>query len=142
MENTEMVLPEPTMLPQKTESEQIAELLSVMQGMAQMIRATHDRMAALEAQVRQLTKVTPAQATSINKAVRQRAEALCREYGASGCERQVADRIRRAIKLGSGASNVREIPACEYKVTMNQVSMWDDYKVIRDIKTKAREQKG
>ncbi len=142
MENTEMVLPEPTMLPQKTESEQIAELLSVMQGMAQMIRATHDRMAALEAQVRQLTKVTPAQATSINKAVRQRAEALCREYGASGCERQVADRIRRAIKLGSGASNMREIPACEYKVTMNQVSMWDDYKIIRDIKTKAREQKG
>ena len=142
MENTEMVLPESTMLPQKTESEQIAELLSVMQGMAQMIRATHDRMAALEAQVRQLTKVTPAQATSINKAVRQRAEALCREYGATGCERQVADRIRRAIKLGSGASNVREIPACEYKVTMNQVSMWDDYKVIRDIKTKAREQKG
>lgn len=54
----------------------------------------------------------------------------------------MADRIRRAIKLGSGASNVREIPACEYKVTMNQVSMWDDYKVIRDIKTKAREQKG
>lgn len=142
MENTEMVLPESTMLPQKTESEQIAELLSVMQGMAQMIRATHDRMAALEAQVRQLTKVTSAQATSINKAVRQRAEALCREYGATGCERQVADRIRRAIKLGSGASNVREIPACEYKVTMNQVSMWDDYKVIRDIKTKAREQKG
>lgn len=100
------------------------------------------RMAALEAQVRHLTKVTPAQATAINKAVRQRAEVLCREYGATGCERQVADRIRRAIKLGSGASNVREIPACEYKVTMNQVSMWDDYKVIRDIKTKAREQKG
>lgn len=93
MENTEMVLQEPTVLPQKSESEQIAELLRVMQGMAQMIRATHDR-------------------------------------------------IRRAIKLGSGASNVREIPACEYKVTMNQVSMWDDYKVIRDIKTKAREQKG
>lgn len=142
MENTEMVLQEPTVLPQKSESEQIAELLRVMQGMAQMIRATHDRMAALEAQVRHLTKVTPAQATDINKAVRQRAEALCREYGATGCERQVADRIRRAIKLGSGASNVREIPACEYKVTMNQVSMWDDYKVIRDIKTKAREQKG
>ena len=100
------------------------------------------RMAALEAQVRHLTKVTPAQATAINKAVRQRAEVLCREYGATGCERQVADRIRRAIKLGSGASNVREIPACEYKVTMNQVSMCDDYKVIRDIKTKAREQKG
>lgn len=142
MENTEMVLQEPTVLPQKSESEQIAELLRVMQGMAQMIRATHDRMAALEAQVRQLTKVTPAQATAINKAVRQRAEALCREYGATGCERRVADRIRRAIKLGSSASNVREIPACEYKVTMNQVSMWDDYKVIRDIKTKAREQKG
>lgn len=78
MENTEMVLQEPTVLPQKSESEQIAELLRVMQGMAQMIRATHDRMAALEAQVRHLTKVTPAQATAINKAVRQRAEALCR----------------------------------------------------------------
>lgn len=63
MENTEMVLQEPTVLPQKSESEQIAELLRVMQGMAQMIRATHDRMAALEAQVRHLTKVTPAQAT-------------------------------------------------------------------------------
>lgn len=68
MENTEMVLQEPTVLPQKSESEQIAELLRVMQGMAQMIRATHDRMAALEAQVRHLTKVTPAQATAINKA--------------------------------------------------------------------------
>ncbi len=68
-----------------------------MQGMAQMIRATHDRMAALEAQVRHLTKVTPAQVDGHQQSVRQRAEALCREYGATGCERQVADRIRRAI---------------------------------------------
>lgn len=55
----------------------------VMRGMADMMRTTNERMGALEREVRMLTKVTPAQATAINAAIRERAAALCLSYRAT-----------------------------------------------------------
>ena len=40
--------------------------LQLMQGMADMVRATNERMAKLEQQVRMLEKVTPSQANDLN----------------------------------------------------------------------------
>ena len=44
-------------------------------AMADMLRLTNERMAALEQAVRTLEKVTPAQASALNRAMRQRAAA-------------------------------------------------------------------
>ena len=64
----------------------MAQALQLMQGMADMVRATNERMAALEQQVRMLEKVTPSQATDLNAAIRQRAAAACQEYRMTGME--------------------------------------------------------
>ena len=111
-----------------------------MASMATMMRATNERIAALEREIRLLTKVTPAQANAINTAVRERAAELCASYRATGCEKQVANAIRRAVKLTTGVSNVRELPRCEYSVAMQQVEMWDDYKAMKAIKAKGANQ--
>ena len=104
--------------------------------MASMLRATNERMTSMEKEIRLLTKVTPAQATAINAAIRDRAAALCSSYRAAGCEKAVANAIRRAVKLTTGITNVRELPRCEYSVAMQQVKMWDDYKAMKAIKAK------
>ena len=144
MDNCEMMAPAPA--PAVTEA-QLAQLppefvsaytqtAQAMASMATMMRATNERIAALEREIRLLTKVTPAQANAINAAVRERAAELCASYRATGCEKQVANAIRRAVKLTTGVSNVRELPRCEYSVAMQQVEMWDDYKAMKAIKAK------
>lgn len=115
-----------------------SQMGEIMRGMADMIRATNEEMAALKREVRLLTKVTPAQATAINEAIRMRAAELCESYHAMGCEKPVANAIRRAVRLTTGTNSVRELPRCEYSVALEQVRMWDDYKVMRAIRAKAQ----
>ena len=72
---------EPTALQNPTSTElallkRLEDCAVVMRGMADMMRTTNERMGALEREVRMLTKVTPAQATAINTAIRERAAAL------------------------------------------------------------------
>ena len=87
----------------------MAQALQLMQGMADMVRATNERMAALEQQVRMLEKVTPSQASDLNAAIRQRAAAACQEYRMTGMEQQVGTAIRKTVRLATGARSVREI---------------------------------
>ena len=115
----------------------LGQMGEIMRSMADMLRATNERMASLEREVRLMTKVTPAQANAINEAIRQRAVELCGEYRAKGCEEAAANAIRRAVRLTTGVNSIRELPRCEYAVAMEQVKMWDDFKTMRSLRSKA-----
>ena len=115
----------------------LGQMGEIMRSMADMLRATNERMASLEREVRLMTKVTPAQANAINEAIRQRAVELCGEYRAKGCEKAAANAIRRAVRLTTGVNSIRELPRCEYAVAMEQVKMWDDFKTMKALRSKA-----
>lgn len=117
-------------------SQAITQMAQIMQGMANMVRATNERMGMLEQQVRLLTKVTPAQASAISTAIRDRAKELCAIYRATGCEKATGNAIRRELRLTMGVQNVREVPRCEYSVALQTVKLWDDYKTMKAIKAK------
>lgn len=110
--------------------------LQLMQGMADMVRATNERMAELEQQVRMLEKVTPSQANDLNAAIRVRAAAVCQDYRMSGQEKAVAVAIRKTMRLATGARSVREIARCDYKPIRELVDTWDEYRTIKAIKAK------
>lgn len=110
--------------------------LQLMQGMADMVRATNERMAELEQQVRMLEKVTPSQANDLNAAIRVRAAAVCQDYRMSGQEKAVAAAIRKTMRLATGARSVREIARCDYKPIRELVDTWDEYRTIKAIKAK------
>lgn len=116
----------------------MAQALQLMQGMADMVRATNERMAALEQQVRMLEKVTPSQASDLNAAIRQRAAAACQEYRMTGMEQQVGTAIRKTVRLATGARSVREIARCDYKPILELVATWDEYKTMKAIKAQQR----
>ena len=117
---------------------EMQQMREALQTMAGLLRTTNETMAQLQRQVRLLEKVTPAQATAINRAIRERAAALCRVYGARDCDKAVAAAIRKAIKLRFGANTAKELPRCEYDVAMAQVNGWDDYKTMKEIKARAK----
>ena len=102
--------------------------------MAEALRATHERMAALENEVRRLKPVTPAQATELGKAIRARAAEMCRLHRAEGRETAAAAAIRKAVKVTCGAQSLREIARCDYEVALRVIGMWDDYQVMRKIR--------
>lgn len=114
----------------------MTQTLALMQGMAEMVRATNERMAALEMQVRMLEKVTPSQATDLNRAIRERTAEVVEEYRLKGLNKPVAAAIRKAVRLSTGARSVREIARCDYRPILELVLTWDDYKAIKAIKTK------
>ena len=112
------------------------QLMQGMADMASLLCTTNERMGMLEKEVYRLTKVTPAQAKSINAAVKLRAETLCQQHRAAGCEKAVANAIRKALKLGCGVSNIRELPRGDYALALQRIELWDDYRLIRAIKAK------
>ena len=137
MANNEIMQPcaAPTALPADVR-QTLGQMGEIMRGMADMLRATNERMGMLEQQVRLLTKVTPAQASAISAAIRDRAKELCAAYRATGCEKATGNAIRRELRLTMGVQNVREVPRCEYSVALQTVKLWDDYKTMKAIKAK------
>lgn len=140
MEETRIAVPEPAQSPARTDetAQLFAQVAQTMQSMATMIRATNERMAALEQSVRLLNKVTPAQAGAINAAIRERAAELCAEYRAAGCETAVGNAIRKELRLTMGVQSVRDVARCEYAVAVETVRLWDDYKVMKAVKARGR----
>ena len=121
-------------------AEEMQQMRAALQTMAGLLRTTNETMAQLQRQVRLLEKVTPAQASALNKAIRERAGELCAIYmlRGEGFDKAVAKEIRKAVKLRFGANTAKELPRCEYEVAMSQVQGWDDYKIMKDIKGRAR----
>ncbi len=97
---------------------EMQQMREALQTMAGLLRTTNETMAQLQRQVRLLEKVTPAQASALNKAIRERAAQLCDLYAARGCDKPVAAAIRKAVKP--------------------QVQGWDDYKTMKEIKGRAK----
>lgn len=124
------------------ETARYGELMAAINSMATLLRMTNERMAALEAEVKRLTKVTPSQASALNRAIRDRAAAICAKHHATGCEKAMANAIRAAVKHTCGISTARELPRCDYAVAMRQVEIWDDYRKIREIKAKESNRNG
>lgn len=117
---------------------EMQQMREALQTMAGLLRTTNETMAQLQRQVRLLEKVTPAQASALNKAIRERAAQLCDLYAARGCDKPVAAAIRKAVKLRFGAATAKDLPRCEYEVAMTQVQGWDDYKTMKEIKGRAK----
>lgn len=140
MEETRIAVPEAAQAPARTDetAQLFTQLAQTMQSMATMIRATNERMAALEQSVRLLNKVTPAQASAINAAIRERAVELCAEYRAAGCETAVGNAIRKELKLTMGVQSVRDVARCEYAVAVETARLWDDYRVMKAVKARGR----
>ena len=118
--------------------EEMQQMREALQAMAGLLRATNETMMQLQRQVRLLEKVTPSQASALNKAIRERAAQLCDLYAARGCDKPVAAAIRKAVKLRFGAATAKDLPRCEYEVAMTQVQGWDDYKVMKGIREKVK----
>ena len=117
---------------------EMRQMREAMQAMAQLLRTTNETMMQLQRQVRLLEKVTPAQASALNRAIRERAAELCAIYMAPGCDKAVAVAIRKAVKLRFGAATAKDLPRCEYEVAMAQVRGWDDYKIMKGIREKVK----
>lgn len=114
------------------------KMLDAMTTMATLLRATNERMAALEKQVKRLEKVTPGQATALNALIRARALEVCRMHRAAGCESAAAAAIRKTVKRMCGISSMRELPRCDYGVAEAQIRLWDEYQTMKAIREKAR----
>lgn len=152
MNQTEMIVPaEPeTMITNAQAARMLAQMndasramADAMRDVANMVRATNERMTALEKEVRLLTKVTGAQASEIGKAIRERAAALCTERKLPPeADKPIAAAIRREIRLTTGVEAVRDIPRCEYQVILRRVQLWDDYKAIKAIRAKVEARNG
>ena len=121
-------------------AQEMQQMREALQPMAGLLRTTNENMQQLQRQVRLLEKVTPAQASALNRAIRERAVELCAIYMLrdEGGEKAVAAAIRKAVKLRFGAASAKDLPRCEYEVAIVQVRTWDDYKIMKGIREKVK----
>ena len=116
----------------------LGHLGEMLQSMASMVQVTNERMTEIEKTLRTLEKVTPYQAKTINRLVRDRAAEVCREYRMPGQEKKVAGAIRRTVRELTGVKSAQEIARCDYQTVLETVGNWDRYDVIKKIRKAAR----
>lgn len=102
----------------------------------------NNRLEALEKQIRLQTPVTAKQAQYLNDAIRTKARELLDKRELSGDKwavTKLGNAIRKDVLARYGVAGLREIPRHEYQVAMNQIGMWSNALVIRDVAREARE---
>lgn len=108
---------------------------------AKAIEMQNERMAALERAVKRRLPVTPVQARYMNEAIRNRTHALL--DGKDGIDSKaytkLARAIRRDVMVRCGVGSLRDMPDHEYSVSMDQIRMWSDALVIRNVIREARD---
>lgn len=137
------------------------EMLAGMRAMAEMLRVTNERMAAMEKTIRTLEKITPQQAVNVGKCVRDRAAELCREYRMGvtvtpvepgkgsrtdaarfepneAKKKELSAEIRKALREMTGARSMREISRIDYETVIAFVMDWEDYDAIQRIRKAGR----
>lgn len=124
--------------PDENQMVPMSQVMDALTGMAMLLRNTNERMAALEQEVKKLTKVTPAQANDVNDKMRKRAMELCRQHRIIGSEKAVTGAIRKDVKRLMGIGTARELPRGDYQATLSLIENWDDFDVILRLKKEAR----
>lgn len=117
----------------------MAAMAEQMARMAQAMEETRERMAELEAAVRTLEKVTPAQAAEVNRRIRERAAEICRDWRMDGCEKLVAGWIRKTVRERTGVNTAREIPRCDFGSVCGTIAAWEDVALIRGARKRMKE---
>ena len=101
----------------------------------------NNRLEALEKQIRLQTPVTAKQAQYMNDAIRTKARELLDKRELSGDKwavTKLGNAIRKDVLARYGVAGLREIPRHEYQVAMNQIGIWGNALVIRDVVKEAR----
>ncbi len=117
-------------------------VLQSMEQNAQAQTVISNRMEALEKQIRLQTPITAKQAQYLNDAIRNKARELLDKRELAGDKwavTKLGNAIRRDVLARYGVAGMREIPRHEYQVAMNQIGMWSNALVIRDVVKEARE---
>lgn len=117
-------------------------VLQSMEQNAQALTVVNNRMEALEKQIRLQTPITPKQAQYLNDAIRNKAREMLDKRDLSGNKwavTKLGNAIRKDVLARYGITGLREIPRHEYQIAMNQIGMWGNALVFRDIVKEARE---
>lgn len=101
----------------------------------------NDRLEALEKQIRLQTPVSSKQVSYLNDAIRARARELLdkREVDDAKATVKLGNAIRKAVLSRYGISILREVPRHEYNVALQQIGMWSDALIVRDVVKEARQ---
>ena len=152
-----IVTVEPVQVMRRADAEKLIGAMAEQIGsLAEMLRVTNERMAAMEAAIRTLEKVTPQQAAEINRRIRERAEEICMEYRMTGFGvkiredgtregpgdvladpaklKAVAAAIRKDVRIMTGAKTAREIARVDFGTVRDAILGWDDYDAIQRIR--------
>lgn len=126
--------------------ENIGKILQHNTEAMERIAATQQMMSTrisdLEKQVRLKTPMSRAQEKRINDAIRQRARELLDEKHYADDKKAVTKlggMIRKSVLTRYGVDSLREAPAYDYDVALEQVKNWRDMLAIRDVSKEARE---
>lgn len=114
--------------------ERDGQIMGLLQSMADMMRITNERMAAMEQTIRTLEKVTPGQAHNINQCIRERAAELCQDYRMTGNEKATGAAIRKEIREATGARNMQGVARCDYQTVIDMILDWDDSQTMKAIR--------
>jgi len=124
----------------------MGQMVELMRGVAESQRMINARVEKLEKQNALAIRVTASQAREIGNEIQHRAEVICAVQGFDqimkqhpsvyfyACREPIARAIRKAVKLAAGVNSLRELPKCEYSVVLEQIALWEDYRVITAVK--------
>lgn len=128
----------------KNNTQAIQEIAGYMNQLSAAQAIQNDRMEALEKQIRLQTPVTGKQVRYLNDEIRKKARETLDRWeladDAKAC-RKAGDAIRKAVLSRYGYGSLSEIPRHEYPVAMEQIGMWSNALLVRDIVREARARK-
>ena len=112
------------------------QLAATVQQLGQALAAINIRMARLEKMMDVKVTVTSQQAKALNKAIRERAKALCDKHGLlySRDGKLVRAAISRAVLSQYAVHDIHDVPAAYFDLALGLINNWQSFQLIRSIR--------
>ena len=106
-----------------------------LDSFALQLRMITEDVAAMRETVMQLEKVTPAQATALGQAVRNRAQQLAADYGLDESHlTRITGEIRRALRVSYGIGRYKDLPRVLFETALHRIDLWDEFTIMEALR--------
>ena len=106
-----------------------------LDSFALQLRMITEDVAAMRETVMQLEKVTPAQATALGQAVRNRAQQLAADYGLDESHLpRITNEIRKSLRVSYGIGRYKDLPRVLFETALHRIDLWDEFTIMEALR--------
>lgn len=123
----------------RQQHEQLMQLASLVQSIGTIVQTLDKRLDRIEKCMDRKLTVSSGKAKALTKAIRDRARAICAQYGLDyqKAGRRLRASILSAVRVQYGVEDIHDLQDAHYPLAIEFIATWSSYSLVKELRRQA-----